>query len=275
MALSEDATYCDCTAGGGGHLAAMLESTRTARFIGIDCDPDAISHCRQRLASFADRCTLVEDNFINLDLILGRLNVESLNGVLFDLGVSYHQVTTAERGFSFDRDGRLLMTMSPSSMPLHERLRHARRQEIITVLKEYGDVRGYRRLGDLIYEHRSSLGSTMDLRRLIERSVPRRFLKKNLHKVFQAFRIWTNDELGNLSQGLTVALRRLCAEGRMLAIAYHSGEDRIVKRFCRQADKDGTALLLRRKAVKPNDTEVEVNPSARSAKLRIIKKCAS
>ncbi len=275
MALSEDATYCDCTAGGGGHLAAMLESTTTARFIGIDCDPDAINHCRQRLASFADRCTLVEDNFINLDLILDKLNVGSLSGVLFDLGVSYHQVTTAERGFSFDRDGRLLMTMSPRSVPLHERLRHARRQEIIALLKEYGDVRGYRKLGDLIYEHRSSIGSTMDLRCLIERSVPRRFLKKNLHKVFQALRIWTNNELGNLSQGLATALNALCAEGRMLAIAYHSGEDRIVKQFCRKADKDGRAVLLRRKAMKPSDTEIEANPSARSAKLRVIKKCVS
>jgi len=273
MDLKEDGTYCDCTVGGGGHLVAMLNSTKTAKFIGIDCDPDAISYSRQQIIDFSKRCFLFEDNFINLDLILDKLNIACVNGILFDLGISYHQVTTAVRGFSFEREGRLLMRMSPKYASLYEKLRRASKQEIISVLKEYGDVRGYRRLGQEIYECRAGLTSTLELRRLIEGSVPRRFLKKNLHKVFQALRIWTNDELAYLSQGLVMALRRLDCHGRMLVISYHSGEDRIVKHFFRESKKNGKVRLLSKKAIRPLEDEVGMNPSARSAKLRVVEKC--
>lgn len=274
MALKEGGTYCDCTVGGGGHLVAMLKSTTTAKFIGIDCDPDAIAHSRQQIVNFSKRCVLFEDNFVNLDLILAKLNIAYVSGILFDLGISYHQVTTAARGFSFEREGRLLMRMSPQYLSLSEKLHRASKQEIIKILKEYGDVRNYRRLGQEIYEHRTGLNSTLELRRLVERQVPPRFLKKNLHRVFQALRIWTNNELGNLSQGLNVALQRLGDNGRMLVISYHSGEDRIVKHFFREARKDGKLLLLDKKAIKPAEDEVKANPSARSAKLRVVQKCA-
>lgn len=274
MDLNEDGTYCDCTVGGGGHLVAMLNSTKTARFIGIDCDPDAIIYSRQQTISFNKRCFLFEDNFINLDLILDKLNISCVSGILFDLGISYHQVTTAERGFSFEREGRLLMRMSPTYVSLYEKLRHVSKQELIRVLKEYGDVRGYRRLGQEIYERRASLTSTLELRRLIEGSVPRRFLKKNLHKIFQALRIWTNDELANLSQGLVTAFRRLSCHGRMLVISYHSGEDRIVKHLFREYKKNGKVRLLSKKAIRPLEVEAKANPSARSAKLRVVEKCA-
>lgn len=274
MALRDAGTYCDCTMGGAGHLMAMLRSNRRARFIGIDCDPEAVAWSRKQIQDFAGRCSVLEDNFVNLDLILDRLHVPYLDGMLFDLGVSYHQVTTPDRGFSFERDGPLLMRMSPDIRPLAQRLQRASAVEVARVLKEYGDVRNYRRLGQAIVDGRRDLRTTADLRRLVEHHVPRRFLKKNLHKVFQALRIWTNDELTNLSQGLACGFRRLGGAGRMLVIAYHSGEDRIVKHYFRDLHARGQGRLLHKKALRPGAAEVRANPSARSARLRVIEKCA-
>lgn len=274
MALRDAGTYCDCTVGGAGHLLAMLRSSGGSRFIGIDCDPDAVAWSREQIQGFAGRCSVLQDNFVNLDLILDRLHVPCLDGLLFDLGVSYHQVTTPDRGFSFERDGPLHMRMSPGSRTLAERLRRASMHEVARVLKEYGDVRNYRRLGRAIFDARRDLRTTGDLRRLVEHHVPARYLKKNLHKVFQALRIWTNDELTSLSQGLAGGFRRLCREGRMLVIAYHSGEDRIVKHYFRDLRAKGQGRLLSKKAIRPAEAEVLANHSARSAKLRVIEKCA-
>ena len=254
---------------------AMLKRTQDTRFVGVDCDPDAIEYSRQVTSAYSKRCLLSEDNFINLDLILDKFNVGSVDGVLFDLGVSYHQLKTPSRGFSYELEGSLLMNMSPRTMSLSNRLKRGRKDEIIKVLKEFGDVRNYRKLGQGIYDARKNLDSTLDLRRLVEGSVPHRFLKKNLQKVFQALRIWTNDELSNLSQVLPVAFRRLNKEGRMVVISYHSGEDRIVKHFFRHLKITGDARLLNKKATKPTDEEIRENPRARSARLRAVEKCAS
>lgn len=273
MELKEDGIYLDCTVGGAGHLMAMLMQTKRTNFIGIDCDPDAVEYSRQRAVAFSNRCRFIENNFINLDLILDELNVKEIDGVLFDLGVSYHQLAVPSRGFSYERDGALLMRMSPLSMPLRKKLRYAHRDEIVRILREYGDVRNYRKLGRRIFDSRSDLKSTRELRELIEDCVPRRFLKKNLQRVFQALRIWTNDELNNLTRGLPVALERLKNRGRMIVISYHSGEDRIVKRFFRGLKAAGAARLLSKKAITPSDNEISMNPQARSAKLRAVEKC--
>ena len=273
MALKEDGTYLDCTVGGAGHLMAMLMRTKKANFIGIDCDPDAIEYSRQRASAFSSRCRFIENNFINLDLILDKQKVERVAGVLFDLGVSYHQLVVPSRGFSYEQDGALLMRMSPNTMALSKKLRYAQRDEIIRVLKEYGDVRNYRKLGKRIFDARSDLKSTQGLRELIEDCVPRRFLKKNLQRVFQALRIWTNNELNNLMQGLPVAYERLRSRGRMVVISYHSGEDRIVKRFFRGLNATGAARLLSKKVITPSAEEISMNPQARSAKLRAVEKC--
>ena len=275
MNIREDGLYCDCTVGGAGHLLAMLRSSVTARFIGIDRDPEAVAYAQRATADYRERCCLIENNFFNLDLILDQINIGSIDGVLFDLGVSYHQLTTPERGFSFERLGDLLMTMSPAETSLIEKLRRSDEQEVTRVLRDYGEVRNYKKLGKKIYENRDALKTTLDLRRLIEESVPRRYLKKNLHKVFQALRIWTNDELENLEAGLSIALRRLGRQGRMLVVAYHSGEDRIVKRFFHAAKNEGHIHVLNKRVIKPSAAEIDENPSSRSAKLRVAEKCAS
>lgn len=265
--------YCDCTVGGAGHLMAMLRATNKAKFIGIDQDPDAIGHAQDKVKLYEKRCFLFEDNFTNLGLILDRLNVKGLAGVLFDLGASYHQLTTPHRGFSFEREGKLLMRMSPKNPTLLEKIKSATKKEIVTVLKEFGDVRNCQKIGTLIFENRKSLRTTFDLRRLIEKTTPKRFLKKNLRKVFQSLRIWVNNELNNIKEGLLTAFERLNFRGRIVVVSYHSGEDRIVKNIFRNLQKKGEMILLNKKVLKPTQDEIRINPRARSAKLRAGEKC--
>lgn len=269
----DNGIYCDCTVGGAGHLLALLKKTRETKFIGIDWDPEAIAYARKMTMLHKDRCFLFEDSFVNLGSILDRLNIAGVDGVLFDLGVSYHQLTTPERGFSFERDGRLLMCMSPRTPALSEKIRNTTKQDIIHILKEYGDVCNNRKIGAAIFENRKSLGTTLDLRKLLEKIIPRRYFKKNLHKVFQALRIWTNDELANLRSGILIASARLNPHGRILVISYHSGEDRIVKNLFRDAQKQKELKILYKKVLRPSEDEVKNNPRARSAKLRVGEKC--
>jgi len=267
--------YCDCTLGGGGHMLALLKATKKARFIGLDWDPEAILHARENLKGYEDRVTLVEDNFINLGLNLDRLGVKTVDGVLFDLGVSYHQLKTPGRGFSYANDGPLTMQMSPRSSGLMERLNQVSRDDMIRILKVYGDVYNARKIGDIIWENRRRIQTTFELRGLIEQSVPSRFLNKNLHKVFQALRIWVNNELENLQTGITFSVERLGKGGRIVVIAYHSGEDRWVKNFFRAAEQTGILKRLHKKVIKPTADEVLQNPASRSAKMRVAEKCVT
>ncbi len=274
MNLQDNGVYCDCTVGGGSHLYAMLQATANARFIGIDWDPEAIAAARERTAAYAQRLSLHQANFINLDLILESHNIRTVNGILFDFGVSYHQVTTPERGFSFEREGGLLMHMAPETPVLAQKLKAASKHDLVRVLKDYGDVRNAWRLAELIWTNRTDLHSTMDLRNLVAETVPRRFLKKNLHRVFQALRIWVNDEMTNVREGVTRALKVMAVGARLLAISYHSGEDRIVKVFIRERERAGAMVRLNKKVIKPSALETVGNPSARSAKLRVGERCA-
>ncbi len=266
--------YCDCTAGGGGHLEKFLSMTRRARFIGIDWDPEAITFCQQRLHQFASRVLLFQDNYINLDLILDRLKINQVNGVLFDFGVSYHQIATDKRGFSFDRDGPLLMNMTPDNPSLLECLKKTDKSEIIQILKKYGDVINYRQVGSVIYENRKRMKSTGELRALVVENTPRRYQIKNLRKVFQSMRIWVNRELENIELGLSTAFNRLAPGGRLLTIAYHSGEDRIVKNQFKKWWGEGKGRRLNKRVLRPGEDEISTNPRCRSARLRAIEKCA-
>lgn len=272
MNLKDDGIYCDCTVGGGGHLRAMLQVTKNARFIGIDWDPDALAYIRERLTAQLDRVWLFEDNFTNIDLILDKINIRTVDGILFDLGVSYHQFVTPGRGFSFEREGILSMQMSPQNPSLLQKIYPATKLEIAEVLKEYGDVHDAKKIGSLIYENKKNLKTTFDLKKLIESAVPRRFLKKNLHKVFQALRIWVNDELANLKLGILKAVKRLNREARILVISYHSGEDRLVKNLFRDLEKQQELQRLNKKIIRPKKSEIDNNPSSRSAKLRVAQR---
>jgi 16S rRNA (cytosine1402-N4)-methyltransferase len=269
----DDGYFCDCTVGGGGHLLAMLKQTKKANFIGIEWDPEAITYATEQIKTYKDRIFLFRDNFVKLGLILDRLNIQHLTGILFDLGVSLHQLVTDDRGFSFQRSGALSMAMAPENTDLLNVLRNASKTDITRVLKQYGDVRNYRRIGNAIYEHRRSLRTTFDLRKIVEINTPRRFLKKNLHRVFQSMRIWVNDEFENLRKALVSAVNRLRVGGRIVVISYHSGEDRVVKTLFRSMNKKGQLALLHKKVIRPTEDEIKSNPRARSAKLRAGEKC--
>ncbi|MEO0128956.1 MAG: 16S rRNA (cytosine(1402)-N(4))-methyltransferase RsmH [candidate division WOR-3 bacterium] len=275
MRLKENGVYCDCTVGGGGHLFMMLKQKNNARFIGIDQDPEALDFVSAKLGNFKERVILREGNFANLDKIINELNIKGLDGILFDLGASLHQLTTPERGFSFNLNGKLLMQMSPDSVPLYKKLRAANKEEIFNVLKIYGDVPNAKILARIIFENRHRLNTTLDLRKLVETKTSSRFLKKNLHRIFQAFRIWTNEELKNLKEGLIKAINFLYPEGRLIVISYHSGEDRIVKNIFRDFERKNLIRRLNKKVIRPQLEEIRENPSARSARMRVVEKCAS
>ncbi|MGQ9464573.1 MAG: 16S rRNA (cytosine(1402)-N(4))-methyltransferase RsmH [bacterium] len=275
MNLQDDGVYCDCTLGGGGHLLMMLKKTCKARFIGIDWDSEAIENVREKLGDFRDRVKLYNINFSKIDLVLNDLGIKCLNGILFDLGASWYQLTTPARGFSFNHDGSLLMQMTHDVAPLYKKLAHASYNTIYRVLREYGDVPKAHNLARSIFENRQQLKTTFDLRRLVQRKYRGRLLKKYLHLVFQAFRIWVNDELTNLKQGLIKAINYLAASGRLIVIAYHSGEDRIVKNTFRAFEQNKQIRRLNKKVIKPSQTEIKFNPAARSARMRVAEKCAS
>jgi 16S rRNA (cytosine1402-N4)-methyltransferase len=274
MRLQPGETYVDCTVGGGGHLLRMVESSPTSRFIGIDMDPDAIGYAQKMLGPYRRQCTLIKGNFINIDLILKELSIQEISGCLFDCGVSYHQVTTPARGFSYDYDGPLLMRMSPDMPTLQERLRSTSQRELAYILRTYGDVRSYRKIADLMYTQRRSLHTTAEIRAIVEQVIPKRYHKKNCRRVFQALRIWVNDELGNLAKGLDAAFEHLGPGGRLVTIAYHSGEDRIVKHFFRERQRRQTASVLTKGVIRPSEDEIKENPRARSARLRACERCA-
>lgn len=254
-------------------MLAMLQETKKAQFIGIDWDPEAIAQAHSHLGAYMNRCCLIQDNFSNLKTILKQQDVDKLEGVLFDLGVSHHQIATARRGFSYKHDGDLLMNMAPDNPTLVEKLRTTTERELISVLRDYGDVRNCKKLGAAIFESRRVLKTTHDLRTLVEQVTPRRFWKKTLPTVFQALRIWVNDELENVRTALTVAFQSLEYSGRIVFISYHSGEDRIVKTMFREYVRQGFLKKLHRKVIRPTTQEIVQNPHARSAKLRAGEKC--
>jgi 16S rRNA (cytosine1402-N4)-methyltransferase len=254
-------------------MLAMLQATEKAQFVGLEWDSEALDYARQRVNTYKNRCQMMRGNFKNLSHTLKQLHIEKLEGILFDLGVSYHQLTSAQRGFSYKHDGELLMNMAQENPTLIEKLRDATKPELMSVLKEYGDVRNFKRIGTALFEKRRMLETTSELRSLIENLTPRRYWKKTLPTVFQALRIWVNDELENLKTALIAALQVLNKNGRIVVISYHSGEDRIVKTMFREQVKKGLLRVLHKKIIRPSPEEVMQNPQARSAKLRAGEKC--
>ena len=290
--LRDDALLVDGTVGGGGHAAAILERIGPGgRLIGLDVDRDALDAAAQRLARFGDRVRLVHASFRSLRTLLPSLGVTSVDGVLLDLGVSSHQLDTPGRGFRFADASAdttpLDMRMDQSgSRTAANWLQSATEQELHACFRDYGDLRGARRLARTIVESRreAPIATAADLLALIRRARVgggRRHNPATL--VFQALRIVVNDELGSLSEGLEGAVDVLSTGGRLVVLAYHSAEDRIVKNQLRDEARGcicppqvpicvcGHQVRLRvltRRPVRPEDDETRANPRARSARLR-------
>ena len=281
----------DATFGGGGHSRALLQSNPELRVLGIDRDPDAISQAR--VGTDDPRAHLVAANFGDLEKILALEAPDGdIAGAFFDLGVSSHQLDTADRGFSYHTSGPLDMRMGPDAT--HRAADIVNRwspEEISRVLREYGEERFAWRIAGAIVKARP-VEDTAQLARVIADAVPApaRRRKHPARRTFQAIRIAVNGELAALESGLDAALDAVRPGGRVVVISYHSLEDRIVKRRFVAGATDCTCppdlpvcacgtvaelRLLTRKAVRPTPTEIENNPRARSALLRAVEKVAS
>ena len=283
--------YADGTVGGGGHAAAILRaSAPTGWVFGCDHDGAALEAAARRLAEFAGRFELRQGNFANL---ADWIPAGSCDGVLLDLGVSSPQLDWAERGFSFQQDGPLDMRMDRGqAITAADLVNGAAREELTRIFRDLGEEPEARRLARVIEDERRfrRFETTRQLAELAERVSPRR--GRRIHpatRMFQALRMAVNDEIGSLRRGLGAALQVLRPGGRLAVITFHSIEDRVVKEFGRERSRDyvisgdvdvpelrrPTAPQLkwvRRKAFVPGPAEVEANPRARSARLRVMEK---
>lgn len=273
--------YVDGNLGLGGHAAAILEaSAPDGRLIGFDWDEEALTRARRHLDRFGDRAHLLQRNFVELEATLGELGISHIDGMLLDLGLSSLQLDGAGeegrgRGFSFRRPEPLDMRMDRRHGPTAaDLLRELGEAELADIFFYYGEERQARRIaGRLVQQRRQTpIIDTVQLADLVAGAVPRRFHPRKIHvatRVFQALRIAVNRELENLEKILETAPSRLSAGARLAVITFHSLEDRLVKRAFRQ--DPGLAVLTPR-PVTPSAAELQHNPRARSAKLRVAQR---
>lgn len=281
-----DGVYVDCTAGAGGHSESIARRLTTGRLISFDRDAGALERVRTRLVGFAN-AEVVHANYGELAAVLNRMGVNSVDGVLLDAGLSSVQLDDAERGFSFQADGPLDMRMDTSQgLPAAEFLAGVREPELTRILREYGDVAPARRIAQAIVQRsqRGRLETTGDLREAVREALP--FVTGDpdeIRTVFQSIRMAVNDELRWLRVGIEQAIRVLAPGGRLVAIAFHSGEDRVIKNALRDASRpmrelhpDGRVKttipaiikILTPKPLTPGEDEVRANPRSHSARLR-------
>ncbi|MEO1252485.1 MAG: 16S rRNA (cytosine(1402)-N(4))-methyltransferase RsmH [Pseudomonadota bacterium] len=278
--------YIDATFGAGGYARRMLDAADCTVYA-FDRDPRAVAAAADLVKAFEGRLILINRPFDEMEEAVGEHGVSSVDGIVFDLGVSSMQLDEGERGFSFRKDGPLSMRMDAGSPDAANVVATADESELAAIFKTYGEERNARRLARAIIKEREAapIETTSRLAALIEDATPKRGAQK-IHpatRVFQALRIFVNDELGQLRRALRAAERLLKPAGRLVVVTFHSLEDRIVKRFfgartgdapraSRHAPETAAPLatfrLLNRKALAASDAEANENPRARSAKLR-------
>ncbi len=291
--IRPDGIYVDGTLGRGGHSEEILKRLTTGRLIAIDQDQQAIDEAGARLAPFADRLTLVKDNFRNVARILQQLEIPGVDGMLFDLGVSSPQLDDASRGFSYQNDAPLDMRMDKSaSLTAYDVVNGWSESELKRILRDYGEERCAGRIAGQIVRTREDkpIETTGELVEVIRRAMPAAALREKQHpakRSFQAIRIAVNDELGAVEDMIRTAPDCLNPGGRLCVISFHSLEDRLVKNGF-AARENGctcpreapictcgfvqTLKNVTRKPVTASETELEENPRARSAKLRIAER---
>ncbi len=273
--------FVDCTVGGGGHARALLKAGAD-RVLGLDRDGEALATAAAELRPWADRVDLVHSDFRDLDAVLAERGIPHIDGgALADLGLSSLQLAGDGRGFSFRRDEPLDMRMDRSTGPTAaDLLRSAPESELADVIHRYGEDRHARRIarGLVAARERAPLTSTGQLADVVRRATPGRS-RQRIHpatRTFQALRIWVNRELEGLDAWLLALCRRLRAGARLAVVAFHSLEDRIVKRALRAFGQGGDVAIevLTRRPLRPSAGEVIRNPRARSARLRAAERLA-
>ena len=281
--------YVDATLGAGGHASAILElSAPDGLLIGIDQDQQALGIAHQRLKGFDHRVILHNSSYAQLAQILASVGWNKIDGIIFDLGISSMQLETPDRGFSFLKDGPLDMRFNPQQgISAAELINQVKEEELAKILREFGEEPQARQIAAAIYRARP-LQSTKHLAEVVLSVQHGR--RGHLHpatRTFQALRMAVNQELPTLQSGLEQGMQYLAHKGRMVVIAFHSLEDRLVKQFMRQESRDcicppeqpvctcghhASLKVLTKHAIKPSANELLSNPRAHSARLRATEK---
>lgn len=291
--IKEDGIYVDCTLGGAGHSSHILKHlSKDGMLIGIDQDTDALRAAKERLNDFTN-VKYVHNNFYNIDSILNEIDVEKVDGILMDLGVSSYQLDEGERGFSYMQDAPLDMRMNrDNDFSAYEIVNGYSEEALHKIIKDYGEERFAKRIANFIVNRRAEkpIETTLELVDIIKAAIPAKMRRDGPHpakRTFQAIRIEVNSELKILNKAIEDGVNRLNPGGRMAIITFHSLEDRIVKLKFRELQdpctcprefpvcacgKSPIVKLISRKGIAPTKEEIEENPRSRSAKLRVIEK---
>ena len=293
LAIKPDGIYLDCTLGGGGHSELILKKLTTGRLIAIDKDEEALAFAKQRLAEYADKVTFVHSDFKRADEVLDELNIDNIDGVLMDLGVSSYQLDAAERGFSYRFDAPLDMRMDKTQfLTAFNVVNEYNEMDIADIIFRYGEERYARKIAANIIRYRAdnTIRTTGQLAEIVEKSYPpkERFKGGNpCKRTFQAIRIEVNGELRELDEIIGKLAERLNKGGRICVITFHSLEDRIVKREFQYLEakcicppkqpvctcnKVQTVKIITKKPVVASEEELAVNSRAQSAKLRVAER---
>jgi 16S rRNA (cytosine1402-N4)-methyltransferase len=290
--IRDNSIIVDGTMGGGGHSQSILEANDSAILYAFDQDPDAIAFASKRLEKFGKRVNIIQDNFVNMRTRLAFEEVNRVDGILFDLGVSSFQIDEAERGFTFSQDSPLDMRMDKSRDLTAEVIINTYDLDGLTkIIRDYGEEKSARKIASLIVSQRAKrpIRTSSDLNKLIEDNfkINPKFLTKMLSRLYQALRIEVNCEMEVLSSVLKDALNILNPGGRLVVESYHSLEDKIVKDFMKYESlnctcpphfpicicgKKSTLSILTRKPIVADNEELSNNSRARSAKLRVAEK---
>ncbi len=291
--IKPDGIYVDGTLGLGGHSEQILKRLEKGRLIGIDRDESAIRRTGERLKAYADKMTLVHGNFSDVASILDDLGIDGVDGMLFDLGVSSPQLDESERGFSYMNDAPLDMRMdNTSALTAWNVVNEWPESELVRILRDYGEERFARKIASRIVERRAvkPIETTLELVDAIKSAMPAAALREKQHpakRSFQAIRIAVNDELGAVEEMMRTAPDKLNVGGRLCVISFHSLEDRIVKTSIANRENGCTCPReapicicgfvqtlknVHRKPIIPGEDELNYNPRARSAKLRVAER---
>lgn len=287
--------YVDCTAGGGGHsleIARLLPDG--SRLICLDRDDEAIEACRKRLENYLDKVTIVKSNFSNVVSVLDMLGIEKIDGIMWDLGVSSHQLDDGDRGFSYSKEAPLDMRMDQSEgKSAYDVVNFCAEDELKRIIRDYGEERFAQRIASFIVNKRAEkpIETTTELADIVTQAIPAAQRKKEAQnparRTFQAIRIEVNGELDAIEPSISGAVDRMNPGGRLAVITFHSLEDRIVKETFKKLSTGCTCPpefpvcvcgnkpkinLLSRKPITPSEEEMEYNPRSRSSKLRTAEK---
>ena len=291
--IKADGYYVDGTLGGGGHALEVVKRLESGKLIGIDQDADAVKAATQRLIDYSNNVIIIRDNYVNIENILKKENIDKVDGIYIDLGVSSYQLDTAERGFTYRYDAPLDMRMDDrNELKASDIVNDYSESELFHIIRDYGEDRFAKNIAKHIVEYRNKkrIETTFELVDIIKASIPMKIQVTGGHpakRTFQAIRIELNKELEVLTDSLNVMIDLLKPGGRLSVITFHSLEDRIVKQAFKKAESPcvcpkkfpvcvcgnkSKGRVITRKAILPSEEELEENSRSKSAKLRVFEK---